>query len=182
VVLHRTSNSQDVTEEVADLDSRVASQQASVQRVRAMMTQASTLKDLVLLEGELSQRQADLEALQARLKSMNGQADLSSITVTLTQPGTAATPVAEEREGFLGALQNSLGALAGFGRGLLVLLGLLLPWLVVLGVISGIGILIGRRLQRRDAATPPPAAATHEAVPPPSVEPDATVGAGPPSP
>lgn len=52
-LLHRKVDAQDVTEKVADIGSRVSSQQASVARVREMMGKATALSDVVMLEGEL---------------------------------------------------------------------------------------------------------------------------------
>ncbi len=52
--------------DLADLQSRVATQRASVERIRALMGKAGSLQDVVLLESEVTKREADLEALEAR--------------------------------------------------------------------------------------------------------------------
>jgi hypothetical protein len=75
-LLDRTAKAQDVTDQVVDVESRIASQRASVARVRELMDRATKLSDVVELEGELSTRESDLEALlaqQASLKDRTGR-------------------------------------------------------------------------------------------------------------
>lgn len=57
-LLSRTSSAKDVTDQVVDVESRIATQRASVARVRKLMERAGKLSDVVTLEGELSSRQA----------------------------------------------------------------------------------------------------------------------------
>jgi hypothetical protein len=63
----RNTSTEDVTAQVVDTQSRLKTMQASVDRVRALMLQATKLGEIVTLEAELSRRQADLEALQSQL-------------------------------------------------------------------------------------------------------------------
>ncbi|MGW2671581.1 DUF4349 domain-containing protein [Streptomyces sp. NPDC001272] len=88
-LLNRKVEAQDVTEKVADADSRVKSQQASVARVREMMEKASALSDVVMLESELSRRQSDLESLLAQQNALKDQTALGTITVSVSQPAPA---------------------------------------------------------------------------------------------
>ena len=152
-VLSQTSSSQDVTGDIADLGSRVASQRASLERVRALMTRATSLQDVVTLESELSRRQADLEALEARLATLSDQADLSTLTVLLRTPGVAP---AQPDTGFLAGLRSGWHALQASTTAVLTVLGALLP-VAVLAVVIGWPVLryLRRRAGRRVAATPP---------------------------
>jgi hypothetical protein len=69
-VLGRSGRTEDATEQVVDLDSRVATQQASVTRVRALLAQATSIGDIVSVESELARREADLDSLQRRLATL----------------------------------------------------------------------------------------------------------------
>ncbi len=71
-LLERSAKAEDVTDQVVDVDSRVKSRRASVVRVRELMDKATKLSDVVTLEGELSTRQAELEALLARQSGPEG--------------------------------------------------------------------------------------------------------------
>jgi hypothetical protein len=93
-VLARSGRTEDATEQVVDLDSRVATQQASVTRVRALLAQATSIGDIVSVEAELARREADLDSLQRRLAALKDRVALSTLTVELrTAPGPVpATP------------------------------------------------------------------------------------------
>lgn len=125
----RSVGVEDVTDQVVDLESRLATQRASVERVRALLDQAVNLGEVVQIEGELTQRTADLESLQARLESLRAQVDRSTITLSLyTEQG--APPVAAG--GFLDGLRSGWDALLGSARVLAVVSGALLPFVPVL--------------------------------------------------
>lgn len=85
-VVGRKAKVQDVTDQVVDAESRIATQRSSVTRVRALMDGAGKLSDIVALEGELSRRQADLDALLAQQASLKDRIGLATITMGLTAP------------------------------------------------------------------------------------------------
>jgi Domain of unknown function (DUF4349) len=132
--LERGSNVEDVTEAVVDLDTRIAAQKASVDSVRRMFERASTLQDVVLLEKELNQRQAELASLEQRKRRLDDLVALSTITVTLVGPNTVIKPEEEPDPTFLSALKSGWNALVESLRFASVVLGYLLPFLVALGV------------------------------------------------
>ena len=123
--LTRSVSDKDVTSETVDVRSRLATQQASVDRVRALLARANSISDITRVESELTSREAALESLQNRQKALAGQVDLASLTVTLTG-STAATP--GSRATFSDGLSGGWTALKGTGRVLAVITGALLPW------------------------------------------------------
>lgn len=128
----RTSTTQDVTDDVADIGSRVATMQASIARVRAILSRADKIGDVVSVEGELSRRVTELEALQARQRALAGQTGYATVTVQLSADRAAAVvPVEEDRSGFLGGLQNGWDAFTATVGWLLLVIGALLPFLLV---------------------------------------------------
>lgn len=62
-VVSREQSAEDVTEQVVDLDSRIATQRASVDRVRALLARAGTVDEIVRIEQEVTTREAELESL-----------------------------------------------------------------------------------------------------------------------
>ena len=145
----RRLGSEDVTEQVVDLDSRLATQRASVERVRALLAEAKTLGEVVQVEGELTRRTADLESLQARLTALRAQVDLASLTVRLTAED-AATAAAGGPLGFGDGLGAGWDALRALGRATGVTVGALLPFSPLLLVA---GALLWRRRFRQAPAT-----------------------------
>ncbi|KQX55822.1 MULTISPECIES: DUF4349 domain-containing protein [unclassified Streptomyces] len=156
-LLARTADAKDVTGEVVDVTSRIATQRASVARVRALMDRAERLSDVVTLEGELSRRQADLEALLAQQASLKDRTSLATITLELTEKRKepqAAAPE-DDRPGFLDALGGGWDALVGAVSWVVIVLAALAPWLAV----AVIAFVLWRRVIRprlpRRAAVPP---------------------------
>src|SRR5215204_158210 len=72
-------SAEDVTEQLADLDTRIANARASVDRARALLDQATTLQDLVFLEGELTRRETDLELLLASQQQLQDRVAMSTL-------------------------------------------------------------------------------------------------------
>lgn len=135
-LLHRKVEAQDVTEKVADIGSRVASQQASVARVREMMAKATALSDVVMLEGELSRRQSDLESLQAQQNALKDQTSLGTITLEVSEPAPAAErPQKKEEPSFLDALRGSWEVFTLIVRFLILALGAVLPFALAAAVV-----------------------------------------------
>jgi hypothetical protein len=142
-----------VGEQVVDLQARLATQRASVDRVRTLLDEADALGQVVQIEGELTRRTADLESLEARLQSLEGAVALSTVVVRLhSQDG----PVVGSALGFGDGLRSGWAAVLAVGRVLAVSAGALLPWspLLLLG-----GWLVVRRRRPRAATSVPAAAA-----------------------
>jgi hypothetical protein len=76
----------DVTERVVDLESRITTSEASVVRLRALLTAATDMEDIASLERELLQRETDLELLRGQLRTVEGQVALATIVLSLTEP------------------------------------------------------------------------------------------------
>ncbi|MFC9592496.1 DUF4349 domain-containing protein [Streptomyces sp. NPDC056944] len=155
-LLDRRADAKDVTDQVVDVDSRIATQRASVARVRALMERAERLSDVVTLEGELSRRQADLEALLAQQATLKDRTTMATITLRLSEPETSGPEEREEgRPGFGDALSGGWNALVGAAAWIGIVLAALAPWLVVALVVF----VLWRRLVRpRLAARARPAA------------------------
>ncbi|WP_435189131.1 DUF4349 domain-containing protein [Streptomyces sp. bgisy126] len=156
-LLGRKADAQDVTDQVVDVQSRIATQRASVARVRELMDRADRLSDVVTLEAELSRRQADLEALLAQQSSLKDRTSLATITLQLTEKRKeqpkAEEPQEEGRPGFLDALGGGWNALVAVVAWVLVVLAALAPWLAV-GLVA---LVLWRRLVRPRLAARRPA-------------------------
>ncbi|MFB8089659.1 DUF4349 domain-containing protein [Streptomyces sp. NPDC055992] len=146
-LVSRTSAAKDVTDQVVDTDSRIATQRASVARVRKLMERAEKLADVVTLEGELSSRQANLESLLAEQASLKDRTTLATITLDLVEPETAAE-AADDDPGFTDALAGGWHAFVTMLRWLAMAVGAAAPFLAVAAVLA----LLWRLLRRRRGA------------------------------
>lgn len=140
----------DVTSEAVDLRARVASLETSVTRLTELMGQSASTSDLIAAESALSQRQAELESLRQQLAFLDGQVDMSTLTVNLVEKTTAAA--APDPAGFGDGLAAGWNGLIATLNGVVIGVGFLLPWLGVAAVVAvavwAIRVAVRRRRQR----------------------------------
>jgi hypothetical protein len=148
-VIGRTQSERDVTEQVVDVDTRVASAESSLRRIRILLGRAVSLGDVIRLEQVLSSRQADLESLMAQQESLAARTDLASVQVTISTPTRSAVEVeTDDATGFLAGLGRGWDALTSGYVALATLLGTVLPTLAVLGGLTLLARWSVRRFRR----------------------------------
>ena len=140
----RSLRSEDVTEQLVELDVRIENQRESVTAIRRLMTEATDLTDLVLLEGELTRRQTDLEILLARQADIEGRVELATVTIDVYSPGDAPDPDRGIVDGFV----DGWRAFVGFVAGLAWFLAVISPFVAVGAAVAIVVILIARRRSR----------------------------------
>jgi hypothetical protein len=149
-----TSGAEDVSGEVIDIEARVRAQRKSVDRIEALLAQADSLQQLVSIESQLANRQAELDSLVARQKWLADQTSLSTLTVYVEQPGEESKEKSEEDGGFLGGLRDGWDSFVDGGGAVLSVLGFLLPWLGLL-LLLGVPVWFAVRRRDRRSVTPP---------------------------
>ena len=99
----QTVSADDVTERVVDLQSRIQTSEASVDRLRALLEQAGDLDTIAGLEGQLLERETALEQLRGQLRTLQDQVALATIVAVFTQeaPAPALTLTQTGYEGTL---------------------------------------------------------------------------------
>lgn len=157
-----TQTSEDVTTQVIDIAARVRAQTASLERMETLLGRAEDLRDIVAIETQLTRRQADLDSLKSQQAWLADQAALSTVTVYLEQRGGGEPE--EDPSGFLAGLAAGWRGLGQAFAATATLVGAVLPFAVVLGVLGVPVWLLVRRVLRRRAArgtvASAPAAAT----------------------
>ena len=147
---------QDVTQQVADVDSQVASDQAAIAQLRALLSHAGSVGDLLSVQNQINQEESNLESMQAQQRALSHET--SYATVTLTILGPKAKPVLHRPKapptlaGGFGAGWHALRVAVSWT---LAFLGAIAPFAVVLAV-AGYVVYRGRRWlgRRRPAAGP----------------------------
>jgi len=141
----------DVTDQTQDLDARIDALSASIARLQGFMKSAKTVNDLITLETSITERQGNLEAMQAEQRSLEDQVSLSTIELSL---GSEADAPVETPSTFWSGLVTGWESFVAFISAVLVTLGVLLPWLVFLALI-GFGVLFFLRRRTRRLFGPP---------------------------
>ncbi len=148
--LSRQLNVQDVTEALVDLDARIVAQQASVDRVRELLARAQSIAEIVSVESQLTQRQAELDSLTQRRAKLGGLVSLATITVVLYGPA-ATVPEETEETGFVAGLRSGWDGFLKSVKVVITVIGWLLPWLIAFGIPVLVGVLTARARRRRRA-------------------------------
>src|SRR3546814_15650108 len=78
-VIEQDIGTEDVTAQVVDLESRIASAQVSVGRLRELLLGSGDVAQLATVEGELARREAALEALLGPTRLLAVRGDLAPI-------------------------------------------------------------------------------------------------------
>lgn len=142
--------SDDVTRQTQDLDARITAQRASVDRLVAMLAKANTTKDLIALEKAVSDRQGNLESMEAEQRTLADEVALSSIAVSFSSVANA--PI-HQPDSFWSGLATGWQSFADVVAGALVVVGVLIPWIVFLAILAVVVTVIVR--VRRSRAVRP---------------------------
>lgn len=156
-------SAQDVTEEFADLDAQVRNLQVTEEQLRALMAKATTIDEILRVQGQISNVRGQIERLKGRQQFLQRNAELATIAVSLQPEAAARTQtttstgwdplrIAEE------SWQESLRVLQAFATvGIRVLV--FSWWLVpVLGLAAALYISQRRHRETPPAPATPPAA------------------------
>ncbi|VAV98899.1 hypothetical protein MNBD_ACTINO02-2242 [hydrothermal vent metagenome] len=84
-VRNQTITADDVTERIVDLESRITTAEASVERLRGFLEKAEDVTTVTDLETQLLARETDLETMRGQLRTIQNRVDLATIVVTLTE-------------------------------------------------------------------------------------------------
>ncbi len=83
---YKRVNSRDVTEEYIDISSRLETKREVRDRYIAILrSNAETVEDILEVEEKIGRIQEEIEAIEGRLKYLNDQTELSTVTVTIYQ-------------------------------------------------------------------------------------------------
>lgn len=84
-VTNRSLSAQDVTEQSMDLEARVTSFRAARDKLRELLSRATTVADAVAAQAELTRVQAELDSLEGQLKALQSSVALSQLSITLNR-------------------------------------------------------------------------------------------------
>jgi hypothetical protein len=153
-----SQHAQDVTGQVADVTSRVASAQDAIAQLRALLKRAGTVSGLLSVQEEINAQEASLEALQSQQRALARETSYATVTMYLLSQRHHAVAHHGKHRGFVAGLAAGWHGLRVATSWLLTVAGALLPFLAVLAVLAAGGWL-GLRRYRARRRTQPAAAA-----------------------
>ena len=152
----------EVTGQVIDLQARIKNLQASEIALQGIAERATKVSDVLEVESRLTDVRGQIEELTGQLKDLNDRAGYATLTARFTVPIVATTAAAKGWEPAAlvdeaaARMISILQSLAGAGIWFLIVW---LPIVLTLGLLTAIGLWVGRRAglgRRRDAVLPPP--------------------------
>ena len=168
--IRRTASqgTEDVTGQVVDIDARLVTAQASLDRVRKLLESATDLGQILSLESQLTERETLVEQYTAMKRAISDRVSLATLRVQLTlSPDPVATTAGAkdkpaEKPSIGRAFKSGWNGFVKVLAAILIFIGYTAPFLTVLAIAALVLIPISRRRRRlmgqqsRSAAPPLP--------------------------
>ena len=88
--LSLSQQAQDVTQQVADVGSRVTSDQAAIAQLRALLAHAGSVGELLSVQDQINSEESDLESMLAQQSALNHETSYATLTLSLVGPKAVA--------------------------------------------------------------------------------------------
>ena len=149
--LSLTQQTQDVTQQVADVSSRVASDEAAITQLRALLSRAGSVGDLLSVQNQIDSEESDLEAMLSQQNALNHETAYATVALTIVGPKAAVKPKPKPAPppGLVNGLAGGWHALRVAVSWLLAIIGAVAPFAAVVAVAGLAALWVRRRLAAR---------------------------------
>jgi hypothetical protein len=147
--LSLSQQAQDVTQQVADVSSRVTSDEAAIAQLRALLAHAGSVGELLSVQDQINSEEGDLESMLAQQTALNKETSYATLTLNLVGPKAVAKAHPKQAPpGLSGGLVRGWHAFRVTISWLLTVLGAVAPFAAALVLVGGLGWWARRRLTR----------------------------------
>lgn len=140
-----TTKATDVTGQYVDLQAQINALDATRQQYLTIMTQATSIGDILSVQEQLDSVQTQIQQLQGQLQLLTSQTSYSTLTVTVNEPTSPPRPGPAPESGVVKSWHDSI---SGFGDGVDGVIRYAGPVLFAL-LFLGLLLVGGRALWRR---------------------------------
>jgi hypothetical protein len=140
---------QDVTSQFVDLDARLRNWQAQESVLLGLMAKATNIADSIRVQNQLQDVQLQIEELKGQLRVLSDQADLSTITLAVSEKGFVV-PEPPSPTSLAGAWHAAVHGFVGVLAAVVVGLGYLIPISALLLLVA-VGVRVLRPRIRAEA-------------------------------
>jgi hypothetical protein len=138
----------DVTQEVANVNSLVTSQQDAIDALQGLLRHAANVSQLLQVQQQISADESQLESLQAQQRALDHETSYATVAMTLETTAHPAVRKHAASHNFLTGLTAGWRALRHAVASLLTALGAALPFLIVAAILAAAGYAGRRRFLR----------------------------------
>lgn len=143
-VVASSESCEDVTLSYADTESRITALKTEETRLLALMAQAEDLEDLLMVEERLTEVQSELETVSGQLRVYDNLVDYATLHLRVDEVAVLTQPQETLWQRIKAGFTESFTKLVGGLEDILVLTLAKLPYLIFLGILTGIVLLIVR--------------------------------------
>jgi hypothetical protein len=116
-VVNESTDSEDVSEQVVDLDARISNLQVTEAAFQTFMERATTIDEVLKVQAELTTVRGEIERLTAQRDTLSDRAALGTLSVTFQVP-IVETSRASDGWDLGREVDNAIATLVRFGQGL----------------------------------------------------------------
>ena len=148
-VKSENTDSQDVTEQYVDLQSRLKNAEATENQYLALLDKAEEVEDILRIYDSLSRIRNEIEQIKGRIQYLERTSSMSLISVNL-EPEATSPGVVRAGWSALEALKSAVRGIVTFGQWL----GTLAIWLLIFTPVWGtiLGVIYWRRRRKKKTA------------------------------
>jgi len=139
----------DVSAQYVDLRARLANAEAQLNAMRALLTNAKLINDIIAVQNQIGQITGQIEQLKGQIKYLDDNTSYSSVAVTLSEAGAPAQTASNDSWGFATALNDAAHNFVATINYVVTALGAIGP----LVVLAGLGFLLWRRRRATSPVT-----------------------------
>jgi len=151
-----STQSEDVTDQLVDIEARLENLRAERDRLRQLYRNATDTEEVLAVEERLSEVQGEIERLEARKEGLERRVALSTIRVELHEPRPEPGPIDTDRwydTPLVAAFLDSVNGVLVTLRAIVVAGAYVVPYLLVFGVpVVGLAYGVSRLRRRRREA------------------------------
>ena len=151
-VINSTSDTENVTLQYVDIDSRKKSLEIEQERLWALLEKEETIEDIITLESRLSSIRYELQNYESTLRTFDNQVEYSTVTLSIyeverTSPSTEEVKTVGNRikTGFSDTMYNISEGLKNFAVWFVVNL----PYIIIWAVIITVAVLVTKRIAKK---------------------------------
>lgn len=155
-VTNYSSQSQNITSQFTDTESRLKAYRTEYDRLLEMMENAQTVEEMIAVEARLSEVECNIESLTGTLRVWQDKVDYSTVNIFLREVYEYTDPVVQPKsfwDRISTAFSDSIKWLGDAGQNIVIFIVAAVPILIIPAVVVVVVILLVRaRMKKKKAA------------------------------